>query len=72
MFIPKVPLDTGVELKCESEIVLIVRADTVQQNTHNRSIFADENNEELIICNVRLNNNIKTILKCVWACDGFV
>lgn len=59
MFIPKAPLETGMELKCESEIVLIVHADTVQQNTHNNSIFIEENNEELIICNVRLNNNIK-------------
>jgi len=30
MFVPKAPLEMGVEIKCESEIILIVRADTVQ------------------------------------------
>jgi len=72
MFVPKVPLETGVEMECESEIVLIVRADIVQQNTHNNSIFIDGNNEELIMCNVRLNNNIKKNIKmCLglgWFC----
>ncbi|XP_015372475.1 PREDICTED: uncharacterized protein LOC107167802 [Diuraphis noxia] len=56
IFVPKVPLERCVEMKCESEIVLIVRPDTVQQNTHNNSIFIDENNEELIICNLTCQN----------------
>ncbi|CAI6365989.1 unnamed protein product [Macrosiphum euphorbiae] len=59
MFVPKVPLETGVEMKCESEIIFIVHTDTVQQNTHNTSMFNDENNDELITCKVRLNNIIK-------------
>jgi len=61
MFVPKVPLEIDVEMKCESEIILIVRADTVQQNAHNTSVFNDENNDELITCKVRLNNIIKNI-----------
>jgi len=58
MFIPKAPLEMGVEMKCESEIIMIVRSDTVQQNM---SIFNDKNNDELIRCKVRLNNMIKYI-----------
>lgn len=63
MFVPKVPLDIAVEMKCEDEIILsIVRAETVQQNTQNStSIFNDKNNDELITCKVRLNNMIKNI-----------
>ncbi|XP_001946757.2 major facilitator superfamily domain-containing protein 6-like protein B [Acyrthosiphon pisum] len=43
----------GLEMKCESEIIMIVRADTVQQNT---SIFNDENNDELITCKLTCQN----------------
>lgn len=62
MFIPKVPLEIVVEMKCESEIIMIVRYDTVQQNM---SIFNDKNNDELITCKVRLNNMIKNIKMCM-------
>jgi len=70
MFVPKVPLEIGVDMKCESEITLIVHTDTVQRSTHNTSMFNDENNDELIACKVRLNIIIK-ILKCVWTWNSF-
>jgi len=69
MFVPKVPLEMGVEMKCESETIMIVHADAAQQNT---SIFNVENNDELITCKVRLNNMIKNIKMCIWAWNGFV
>ncbi|KAL4082822.1 hypothetical protein QTP88_029478 [Uroleucon formosanum] len=53
MFIPKVPLEIVVEMKCESEIIMIVRYDTVQQNM---SIFNDKNNDELITCKLTCQN----------------
>jgi len=60
IFVPKVPLETAVEMRCEPEIVFIVRAEAAGQNTPNTSttIFNDENSDELITCKVRLNNNI--------------
>lgn len=61
MFVPTVPLEIDVEMKCESEIILIVRTDTVQQNAHNASMFNVENNDKLITCKVRLKNIIQNI-----------
>lgn len=73
MFVPKVPLEMAVEIKCEPEIILIVRADAVRQNAHNTSILNDENNDELIKCKVRLlQYDEKNINICVWAWNGFV
>jgi len=65
MFVPKVPLEIGVHMKCDSEIILIVYADNVQQNTHNTTLFNHEKNDELITCKVRLNNKIKSTKMCM-------
>lgn len=65
MFVPKVPLEIGVDMKCDSEIILIVHADNVQQNTHNTTLFNHQKNDELITCKVRLNNNIKNTKMCM-------
>ncbi|XP_026804922.1 major facilitator superfamily domain-containing protein 6-like isoform X1 [Rhopalosiphum maidis] len=56
IFVPKVPLEVGVEMKCDSEIILIVHADNVQQNTHNTSIFNYEKKDELITCKLICQN----------------
>ncbi|XP_025200118.1 uncharacterized protein LOC112598028 [Melanaphis sacchari] len=56
LFIPKLPLEKGVEMKCDSEIVLIVHADNVQSNIQNVSIFNHEKNDELIVCKLICQN----------------
>ncbi|XP_060873291.1 major facilitator superfamily domain-containing protein 6-like protein B [Metopolophium dirhodum] len=56
MFVPKVPLEIGVEMKCESEIILIVHTDAIQQSIHNTSMFDEENNDELISCKLTCQN----------------
>lgn len=56
IFVPKVPLENAVEIKCDSEITFVVHTDNVQQNTNNASIFNDETTDEFMTCKVRLRN----------------
>lgn len=58
MFVPKVPLEIGMDMKCNSEIILIVHADNVQQNTYNTTLFNHEKNDELITCKLICQNTM--------------
>lgn len=64
IFVPKVPLEIGVDMKCDSEIILIVHDDNLQQNTHNTTLFNHEKNDELITCKVRFDK-IKNNKMCM-------
>lgn len=55
MFVPKVPLETAVKLKCETNTITLV-VNTDSENVHDGTIFKSEKNfSESTTCKVRTN-----------------
>lgn len=54
IFVPKVPLDAIVELKCDTETVFVVDTKNViyQQKQFNQTSFIEKSNDEFITCKV--------------------
>lgn len=55
MFVPKAPLDTVVELKCDTETIFNVNVENELKTTKNETFFIgnNSNSDELITCKVR-------------------
>lgn len=54
MFVPKVPTDSTVELKCDSKTIFTVPIDKGLHGLSNETIFGGHDVDELITCKVRL------------------
>lgn len=53
LILPKIPIDTTVQFKCDAKTTLTVYSESVQRNLENGTTFNGHNADEMITCQVK-------------------